>query len=72
MTRTLQMVFRNHEGRNVTVSVVDARPDLEAADVEHVMNNIISRNIFLTTGGELEEPVRAQVVTRAVESLVEF
>ncbi len=72
MIRTLQMIFRNQEGRNVTISVTDARADLQGADVEPVMNSILSRNIFHTNGGDLDEAVRAQVVSREVENLVEF
>ncbi len=72
MSRTLQMVFRNMDGRNVTVSVADAREDLQAAEVEAVMTNILERDLFRTSGGALTEAVRAQVVSREVETLVEF
>jgi hypothetical protein len=72
MTRTLQMIFRNSEGRNVTVSVPDARADLQPAEVETEMSEIIGRNIFQTSGGDILEAVKAQVVSRQVEILVEF
>jgi hypothetical protein len=69
---TLQMIFRNEEGRNVTISVPDARDDLLGPEVEAVMTDILSRNIFRTTGGDLEEMVRAQVVSRQTDILAEF
>lgn len=72
MTRTLQMIFLNEDGRNVTLSVPDARDDLEAEDVETVMSNILQRNIFLTKGGEISGLRKAQVVSRHVEILAEF
>ena len=72
MIRTLQMVFRNHEGRNVTISVPDARDDLLAGEVEDTMTGILSRNIFSTAGGDIVEGLRAQVVSRQVDILVEF
>ncbi|HOA34877.1 MAG TPA: DUF2922 domain-containing protein [Bacillota bacterium] len=72
MPRTLQMIFFNEEGRNVTISVPDAREDIQAAEVEAVMENILQRNIFLTTGGEISGLNKAQVVSRDVETLVEF
>lgn len=72
MIRTLQMIFRNVEGRNVTVSVPDARDDLLGVEVETVMNNILLRDIFRSPGGALLEAVKAQVVSRQVETLVEF
>jgi hypothetical protein len=72
MPRTLQMIFFNEEGRNVTISVPDAREDIQAAEVETVMENILQRNIFLTTGGEISGLNKAQLVSRDVETLVEF
>lgn len=66
------MIFHNEEGRNVTLSVPDAREDLEAEEVETVMANILQRNIFLTKGGEISGLNKAQVVSRGVEILVEF
>ncbi len=66
------MIFFNEEGRNVTISVPDAREDIQAAEVEAVMENILQRNIFLTTGGEISGLNKAQVVSRDVETLVEF
>jgi hypothetical protein len=72
MPMTLQMIFFNEEGRNVTISVPDAREDIQAAEVEAVMENILQRNIFLTTGGEISGLNKAQVVSRDVETLVEF
>ncbi|HOB86409.1 MAG TPA: DUF2922 domain-containing protein [Bacillota bacterium] len=72
MERTLQMLFRNQEERNVTVTVPDAREDLTAAEVEAVMNEIVARNIFRSSGGDLVAPVRAQVLSRQLDLLVEF
>ena len=72
MTRTLQLIFSNQENRNVTISVSEARADLTEVEVETVMNHILSRNIFTSSGGELVKGVRAQVVSREVETLVEF
>ncbi len=72
MSATLQMIFRNFEGRNATVSVTDPDPALTLLNAEAVMDSILSRNVFMTTGGELEDKVRAQVVSRTVDVLGEF
>ncbi|HOB28570.1 MAG: DUF2922 domain-containing protein [Dethiobacteria bacterium] len=72
MSRTLQMIFRNDEGRNVTISVPDARNDLQPVEVETVMTNILQRHIFNTSGGDISSLNKAQVVSRDVETLVEF
>ncbi len=72
MSATLQMIFSNTEGRNSTVSVADPNPELTAFEVEAVMDSIITRNVFTTSGGDLEAKVRAQVVTRTVDVLGEY
>ncbi len=72
MSATLQMIFRNLEGRNATVSVTDPDPALTLLSAETVMDSILSHNVFMTTGGELEDKVRAQVVSRTVDVLGEF
>ena len=39
-------------------------------EVEAVMDSIISRNIFTTTGGDLVSKVKAEVVEREVTTLL--
>ncbi len=72
MSTTLQMIFSNEEGRNTTLSLPDPDPALTATEVETVMDSVITRNIFQTTGGEITGKVRAQVVSRTVDILSEF
>ena len=72
MSETLQMIFSNTEGRNTTISVVDPDGTLTALEVEAVMDSIITKNVFNTTGGDLISKVRAQVVSRSVDVLGEF
>lgn len=72
MTETLQMIFRNFDGRNTTISVSDPDPELTAQDVSDVMDLVVTHNVFQTTGGDIVDKVRAQVVSRAVNVLDEF
>lgn len=72
MSETLQMIFSNAEGRNSTISVVDPDETLTALEVEAVMDSILTKNVFNTTGGDLISKVRAQVVSRSVDVLGEF
>lgn len=69
MTRTLEMVFRAANGREVTISLADPREDLTLTDVTAVMTDIIARNIFITTSGELKDIVDARIRTRETVSL---
>ncbi len=72
MAQTLQMIFQNEEGRNVTISIADAKVNLEPLDVETAMNSIVSGNLFITNGGEIIKAVRGQLVSRYVQTIVEF
>lgn len=72
MSDTLQLIFSNTAGRNTTISVADPAPDLTALEVETVMDSVIDRNIFQTSGGDISAKVKAQVVSRTVEVLGEF
>ncbi len=72
MTKTLQMVFRNEENRNVTVSITDPKEDLDATTVGNAMQDILDSNIFNTNGGDMVSRVRAQIISRDVETLTEF
>ena len=52
-SQTLRMVFRNQAGRNVTISLDNPRDDLTAAEVQGVMDLVIAKNVFTSTGGDL-------------------
>jgi len=60
----LEMVFRNQAGDLVTISVIDPRPDVTAAEAEAAMDTIIAQNIFTSPGGDLVEKVEARIVER--------
>ncbi len=72
MSATLQMIFRNAANRNSTISVADPDAEITALDVETVMDSILSRNVFDTSGGDLQSKVKAQVVSRTVDVLTEY
>ncbi len=72
MQATLRMVFRNAEGRLVAISLPDPDPALTVSEVETVMDSIVTRNVFQTTGGDIEAKIRAEVVSRGVVVLGEF
>lgn len=70
MTKTLEMVFRNSSGKEVTMSLADPKEDLTKAQVDAVMQEIISRNIFTSKTGELTQSVEARIRTRDAIALV--
>lgn len=52
-SKILRMVFSTQNGSTFTVTLPQPREDLTAAEVETVMDQIVSDNIFTTTGGDL-------------------
>jgi len=72
MQETLRMIFKNEEGRNVAIVVPDPDSEITASEVETVMDSVVTRNIFTTTGGNITAKVRAEVVARSVDVLADF
>lgn len=69
-TITLQMVFTNAEGRTVSFSLADPKPDLTADEVQLTMQTIIDKDIFMSNGGPLVAISGARVVSRDVTPLL--
>lgn len=69
MTKTLQMVFQNEAGNNVTISLSDVKDDLTTEQIKSAMNTIVAKNIFNSTGGDLVAVVSANLVSRDVQEI---
>lgn len=63
MARVLEMTFSTELGTSKTLRLIDAKDPLTGAEVAACMDNIIAKNIFTSTGGNLTGKVKAQVVT---------
>jgi len=60
--RILEMTFSTELGKSKVIKVYEAKDPLTGAAVAACMDNIISKNIFTSTGGNLTGKVKAQVV----------
>ncbi len=69
--KTLRMVFKNAGGSNVTFSLRNPKDDITASEVQGVMDTIIAKNIFSTTGGDLTSKVRAELIDTTETTLFE-
>lgn len=69
MDKTLQMVFQNQVGKNVSINIAQVKDDLTDEEVKSLMELIISKNIFESSGGDLITIMSASVVARDVEEL---
>ncbi len=72
MQKTLRMIFKNAAGKNVSINLPDPDSKITAMEVEAVMDSVISRNVFDTSGGDIESKVRSEVVARDVDVLAEY
>lgn len=70
MVKTLELVFRNEAGQEVTLSLADPKDVLTKTEAEAVMQDIITNNIFTSKGGDLVSAVDARVRSRDTISLV--
>lgn len=68
-TRTLEMIFTAANGKEVTVAVKEPKEGLTLAEVQAVMNTIIARNVFTSTGGDLTGIKEAQIRQLAITEL---
>jgi hypothetical protein len=67
--KTLQMVFKNESGKNVTINVTDAKDSLTSTEVKAAMQSIIAKNVFVSTGGKLVSAESAQLVDKQTAEL---
>ena len=69
MSKTLELIFVNAAGSKVTLRVTEPRDNLQAADVKNVMDEIVSKDIFTSTGGSLVGIAGARMVNRDVAEM---
>lgn len=67
--RILEMDFSTELGRTKTIRVYEAKESLTGAEVSAVMDNIIAKNIFAGSGGNLTGKAGAQIVVTTTTDL---
>ncbi len=60
--RVLEMDFNTELGRIQRIRVNDAKDPLTGAEVAAAMDSIIAKNIFTSTGGDLNGKLDARVI----------
>lgn len=63
MVKTLEMEFRNETGKSVVLRMVEPKDAITLAEVTTVMEDIIAKNIFSTTSGDLVQVVEARILS---------
>ncbi|MGF7057878.1 DUF2922 domain-containing protein [Brassicibacter mesophilus] len=67
--RKLEMTFKNQIDGKARISIDAPRADLTEAEVKTAMDNIIAKNLFNATGGDLVAVAGARVITTDVQEL---
>ncbi len=67
--KVLRMTFNNTSGNAVTITLPEPKVSLTAIEIEAVMDQIITKNIFLTTGGELISKRDIKIVDTTTDDL---
>lgn len=70
MATRLRMSFLNALNNTTSMSLDDPKADLTPAEVQTVMDDIILKNIFNSSGGDLVAVKSAEVVTTTVNELI--
>jgi hypothetical protein len=69
MEKRLELLFQNSAGRQVIVPVLEPKPELTNQEIETVMQTILDKNLFNSTGGDLVKKLGARLITREEEVL---
>jgi enamine deaminase RidA (YjgF/YER057c/UK114 family) len=67
--KVLRMTFNNALGNAVTITLANPKADLTAAQVETVMDQIITKNIFLTSGGDFISKRDVKIINTTTDDL---
>jgi len=69
MSKTLELIFVNAAGSKVTIRVADPKETLTETEVRTVMDQIVNKNVFTSTGGNLTGVAGARMVSRDVAEM---
>ena len=69
MSKSLVMSFMNEEGKKSSISVNTVKEDVTETEVASVMDLIIEKNLFQSSGGDFKLKDSAQIVEKSTEKL---
>jgi hypothetical protein len=64
------MSFKNTADNTASYSIDDPIPDVTDVEVQAVMDDMIAKNIFNTSGGDLVSVAGAKVTTTTINELI--
>ena len=69
MAKVLEMSFATETGRSRTIRVADVKSTVTGSEIAACMDNIVARNIFTGSSGELTAKIKAQIVTTNTDEI---
>ncbi|MCB8818389.1 DUF2922 domain-containing protein [Desulfosporosinus shakirovi] len=69
--KVLRMTFTNAAGKTVTMTLDQPKEGITSAEIETVMDQIISKDIFFTSGGGLVSKKDIKIVDTKTEDMYE-
>ncbi|MDV2884080.1 DUF2922 domain-containing protein [Alkalihalophilus pseudofirmus] len=67
MARVLEMLFLNQEGKQVSITLDDPIEPADPEAILQVMNKVIEKNVYTSSGGDFVSIKGARITERAVE-----
>lgn len=62
--KSLVMSFKNELEKKVNITIKDVKEDLDNTAVNDLMDLIISKGVFETSGGALVQKLDAEIITK--------
>lgn len=69
MNKKLQMIFKNSNNSNVTITVDNPRDDIDSIEVQDAMNSIVEKGVFESKTGKVVAISSAKIITTEVTEL---
>lgn len=70
--KVLRMTFNNALGKAVSITLQEPKADLTTAQIEAVMDQIIAKDIFLTSGGALVSKRDVKIVDTTTNDMYDM
>lgn len=67
--KKLELIFENEEGKTVTYSLDNPIDPADVVAVEAAMDEIVTQNVFSTSGGNIVAKKGARIVERTVTEI---
>lgn len=69
--KTLRMSFLNQSGGQVSITIPNPSADVTKAEIETVMDAIIAKNIFTSSGGDFVTKQDIKIIDQTVNDLLD-